>query len=187
MSDPRRARFEALAADVYEPLQRYVRRRIDASAVDDVVADTLFVCWRRLDEIPTDATVAWTLGVARRCLANDRRGARRQAAVGERLAAQPQQSTTPVEPDVDLRDAVAELPETDREVVLLWAWEGMAPREIAVVTGLTPNAVSLRLHRAKQRLAVRLETNDTSVSRQEPPGIGHDAGEHEPRTEQEER
>src|SRR5690606_30930081 len=31
------ARFEALAAEVYEPLQRYVRRRVAAEAVDDVV------------------------------------------------------------------------------------------------------------------------------------------------------
>ncbi|HMS79583.1 MAG TPA: hypothetical protein PKC20_08640 [Burkholderiaceae bacterium] len=63
-------------------------------------------------------------------------------------------------------------------------------RDIAVVTGLTANAVSLRLHRAKQRLAERLETPDTPdtpVSRQESPGTGHDADEHAPRTAEEER
>lgn len=190
VSDPRRARFEALAAEVYEPLQRYVRRRTDSGAVDDVVAETLLVCWRRLDDVPTDAAIAWTLGVARRCLANDRRGARRQAAVGERLAAQPRPHTIPTELDLDLREAVDELPDVDREIVLLWAWEGMPPRDIAVVTGLTANAVSLRLHRAKQRLAERLETPDTPdtpVSRQESPGTGHDADEHAPRTAEEER
>ena len=53
----RRARFEALAAEVYEPLQRYVRRRIDAAAADDVVSDTLLVCWRRLDDVPDDAAL----------------------------------------------------------------------------------------------------------------------------------
>ena len=159
----RRARFEALAAEVYEPLQRYVRRRIDAAAADDVVSDTLLVCWRRLDDVPDDAALPWTLGVARRCLANDRRGERRQANVGHRLAAQPVVAPGGA-PDgaddtdlvADLHTALAELPETDREIVLLWAWDGLPPREIAVAMGLSANAVSIRLHRVKQRLAERL-------------------------------
>ena len=40
---------------------------------------------------------------------------------------------------------------------MLWAWEELAPREIATVTGLTANAVSIRLHRAKKRLAAELD------------------------------
>ena len=39
------------------------------------------------------------------------------------------------------------------EIVLLWAWEGLPPRDIAVAMGLSANAVSIRLHRVKQRLA----------------------------------
>ena len=155
----RRARFEALAAEVYVPLQRYVRRRIDAAAADDVVSDTLLVCWRRLDDVPDDAALAWTLGVARRCLANDRRGARRQANVGHRLAAQPiapPDAADETDLVTDLHAALAELPDTDREIVLLWAWEGLPPRDIAVALGLSANAVSIRLHRVKQRLAERL-------------------------------
>ncbi|MCX6522276.1 MAG: sigma-70 family RNA polymerase sigma factor [Actinobacteria bacterium] len=155
----RRARFEALATEVYEPLQRYVRRRIDAAAADDVVSDTLLVCWRRLDDVPDDAALAWTLGVARRCLANDRRGERRQANVGHRLAAQPVAPPDSADENdlvADLHTALAELPDTDREIVLLWAWDGLPPRDIAVALGLSANAVSIRLHRVKQRLAERL-------------------------------
>ncbi len=151
----RRARFESFAAEVYEPLQRYVRRRTDAPSVDDVVSDTLLVCWRRLDDVPLDAAIAWTLGVARRCLANGRRSERRQVRVGRRLAEQPRPEAT-AEIDVDLHGALAELAATDREIVLLWAWEGLEPREIALALGLTANAVSIRLHRAKKRLAARL-------------------------------
>ena len=40
--------------------------------------------------------------------------------------------------------------------VRLWAWEGLAPRQIAEVTGLTSSAVSTRLHRARKKLAVQL-------------------------------
>lgn len=34
----------------------------------------------------------------------------------------------------------------------LWAWEQLPPREIAVALGISPNAASIRLHRAKKRL-----------------------------------
>jgi RNA polymerase sigma-70 factor (ECF subfamily) len=56
----------------------------------------------------------------------------------------------------DVHAALARLRELDREVVMLWAWEGLVPREIATVTGLTPNAVSIRLHKAKKALAADL-------------------------------
>ena len=50
----RRSSGRDVFAEVYEPLQRYVRRRADAAAVDDVVADTMLVLWRRLDDVPAD-------------------------------------------------------------------------------------------------------------------------------------
>ncbi len=56
-----------------------------------------------------------------------------------------------------LHQALSTLRALDREVVLLWAWEELAPRQIALVTGLTPNAVSIRLHRAKKKLRAQLE------------------------------
>jgi RNA polymerase sigma-70 factor (ECF subfamily) len=59
--------------------------------------------------------------------------------------------------------ALATLGELDREVVRLWAWEGLAPREIAVVTGLSANAVSIRLHKARKRLAASLGKSDVSA------------------------
>jgi RNA polymerase sigma-70 factor (ECF subfamily) len=47
----RRQHIERLFGTVYAPIQRYVRRRLpDASVVDDVVAETLVVLWRRLDD-----------------------------------------------------------------------------------------------------------------------------------------
>jgi RNA polymerase sigma-70 factor (ECF subfamily) len=60
------------------------------------------------------------------------------------------------ETDADLVAALDELSAEDREIVRLWAWEQLAPREIAVVLAISPNAASIRLHRAKRRLADRL-------------------------------
>jgi RNA polymerase sigma-70 factor (ECF subfamily) len=71
----------------------------------------------------------------------------------------------------ELHAALDALGALDREVVRLWAWEGLAPRQIAEATGLTSNAVSIRLHRAKARLAARLGRKDA-----EPTGHKRDEG-----------
>lgn len=151
----REERFAALAHQVGEPLRRYVARRTAPDAVEDVLADTFLVLWRRLDDIPADDPQPWSYGVARNCLANARRSARRQQSVVERITRSQIDETEPVD-DSGIHEALTALSGLDQEVVRLWAWEQLAPREIAVVTGLTANAVSIRLHKAKKRLAAEL-------------------------------
>ncbi len=154
-ADPsRRDRFSALFSLTYEPVQRYVRRRGGGADTDDIVAETLTVVWRRLDDVPTDAALPWTIGVARRCLANHRRADQRRSVLTERVAAHLADRADPV--DDELRVAMAQLDADQRELLHLWAWEGFAPREIAVVLGITPNAASIRLHRARRELAALL-------------------------------
>jgi RNA polymerase sigma-70 factor, ECF subfamily len=153
--DPdRRRRFEDLVAAVYEPVQRYLRRRADPAAADDVLGDVLLVLWRRLDDVPEDAPLPYAYGVARGCLANNRRSSARQDRVAARLAQQHRSDDgDPADPlDGALTAALAALPEADRELLRLWAWEHLPPREIALVLGVSANAVSIRLHRAKERL-----------------------------------
>ena len=161
--DPgRRARYEALFGAVYEPLQRYVRRRCPTDSVDDVVAKVLLVLWQRLDDVPAEAPVAWTYGVARRCLANERRGSRRRLALVGRLEASYAPAVPLASDDPDLDLALARLSPEDRELVRLWAWERLSPSEIAAVLDITANAASIRLHRAKARLADHLGTRKIS-------------------------
>jgi RNA polymerase sigma-70 factor (ECF subfamily) len=159
-TDPaRRVRFAHIFDDVYEPLQRYVRRRAGATVVDDVVADVLLVLWRRLDAVPDGAELAWCYGAARRCLANHRRGDERRDRLVRRVAGEPVADPgEPPESDPALSAALDELSTDERELVRLWAWEQLEPRELAVVLGISANAASIRLHRTKRRLAERLRT-----------------------------
>lgn len=163
MPDDPREVFERVVAEVYEPLQRYLRRRAAAADLDDLLNDVLLIVWRRIDDVPEDMALPWCCGIARRCLANHRRGTTRRLRLVERVGA-----TTTTEPalhwtddgDAALHDALARLGDTDREVVRLWAWEGFEPREIAAVLGTTPNAVSVRLARIRRRLTVELARQD---------------------------
>jgi RNA polymerase sigma-70 factor (ECF subfamily) len=160
----RQTQFERLAHDIAAPLRRYVVRRAPADAVDDIVADVLLVLWRRLDDVPADDPVPWTYAVARGCLANSRRTTRRQLRLVDRISRLDPPRDRPEDADhPEVHAALATLGELDREVVRLWAWEGLAPREIAVVTGLSANAVSIRLHKARKRLAASLGKSDVSA------------------------
>ena len=82
--DTREARFTRVYEEHLETIRRYVWRR-DPELVDDVVAETFLVAWRRVDDIPENAA-AWLIGVARNVRRNTRRSARRQEAVSARLA-----------------------------------------------------------------------------------------------------
>lgn len=163
--EDRRRRLEAVVTEVGVPLHRYLVRRADPGTADDVMGDVLLVLWRRLDDIPPEAALPWCYAVARRCLANHVRGAQRQRRLlGRLVRARPDQPVAADDldgPD-ELHAALAALPATDAEVLRLWAWEDLAPGEIAVVLGVTPNAVSIRLHRAKQRLREGLAAQEAA-------------------------
>jgi RNA polymerase sigma-70 factor (ECF subfamily) len=164
----RRARFEALAPGLIEPLRRFLARRTDHATADDVLAETLLVCWRRLDDVPKDAALPWAYGVARLCLANAERSARRRGRLAARVATlDPPEETRPgpgetgdETGDERLHQALAELTDTETELVRLWAWEQLTPAEIATVLDLTPNAVSIRLHRARGKLKAVLRKSE---------------------------
>jgi RNA polymerase sigma-70 factor (ECF subfamily) len=156
----RRARFEALARDeLIEPLRRFLTRRTDPATVDDVLSETLLVCWRRFDEVPEDATIPWAYGVARHCLANADRSVRRQERVAAKVASvdPPREAPDPAGARDDvLHDALGRLSDDEAELLRLWAWEQLTPGEIATVLEVTPNAVSLRLLRAREKLRAEI-------------------------------
>ncbi len=167
--DERRARFEALAPGLIEPLRRYLARRTDPTTADDVLADTMLVCWRRLDDVPDEA-LPWAYGVARNCLANVERSGRRQQRLAAKIAVvdPPTESMPgPGEHDDALAEALDALRAEDAELLRLWAWEQLAPGEIATVLGITANAASIRLHRAREKLREQLRKIEASAGHEE--------------------
>jgi RNA polymerase sigma-70 factor (ECF subfamily) len=156
-----RARFEGIVREILEPLRRFLARRTDAATADDVLAETLLVCWRRYDELP-ERPLPFAYGVARLCLANADRGARRQRRLAGRIATldPPRDAAPEPEGDAGLAEAIAALSPDDAELLRLWAWEQLTAAEIATVLDITPNAASIRLHRAKEKLRTALRKTD---------------------------
>jgi RNA polymerase sigma factor (sigma-70 family) len=155
----REDRFKLLHEEHFESIRRYAWRR-DPTYADDIVSETFLVAWRRIDEVPGDAG-PWLFGVARHVRLNLQRGARRQQAVAGRLQSVDLGLTLPEPTDeaAELRRALGSLPERDREVLFLHAWEGLDRRQIGSVLGCSVANVSVRLHRARRRLADALAAN----------------------------
>jgi RNA polymerase sigma-70 factor (ECF subfamily) len=172
--DSRREQFERVAPALVEPIRRYLARRTDPATAEDVLAETLLVCWRHAEELGSQS-LPWVYGVARMCLRNAERSARRQQRLGARLAAvDPPPASVPGPGDGDpgaadeaVTRALAELRPEDAELLRLWAWEQLTPAEIATVLGISPNAAHSRLHRARRRLADRLRKDPATAGHEE--------------------
>jgi RNA polymerase sigma-70 factor (ECF subfamily) len=155
----RLARFDALFTAHQGHVLAYAMRRTGAWAdAEDVAAETFTIAWRKFDAIPETEPLPWLYAVARRVLANHRRGLGRR----ERLAAllRVEDVSTPLRAGED-RDgpafaALSSLAPADQEVLRLVAWEELGNQAIAAVLGITPNAVAIRLHRARARFAAAL-------------------------------
>jgi RNA polymerase sigma-70 factor (ECF subfamily) len=156
----RRRRVEALFAEHSASVRAYAARRVPAATADDVVSDVFVVAWRRLDDVPDDG-LPWLLGCAQRIIANQRRSVRRQAALRERLSRERTVAPRghPIADSV-LADALGALSKGDREVLMLTAWEGLEPAGAAAVMGCSPRAFSMRLHRARRRLAAAMTRHE---------------------------
>jgi RNA polymerase sigma factor (sigma-70 family) len=161
----RRARFRAVFDANYHRILGYaIRRTATREDAEDIVAETFLTAWRRLEGLPPGSDARpWLYGVARKVLANHRRGELRR----ERLTGRVHANLDPSLPhpaDADhwvawVAAAFARLGKDERELLALVAWEELDLGEIATVLGCSRNAVRIRLHRARRRLVRELQRN----------------------------
>ncbi|MCA1005706.1 RNA polymerase sigma factor [Rhodococcus hoagii] len=161
------ARFTELWDEYAGRVFAYACRHVDHHTAQEVVAETFLVAWRRLAEMP-DQALPWLLVVARNTVSNHRRTDRRRDALTEKIARIEQLSEVSPAADVAVTDraevlaALAALTETERESLLLTAWDGLSAAEAAEVLGCSAAAMHVRLFRARRRL--RTSTPTESVA-----------------------
>jgi RNA polymerase sigma factor (sigma-70 family) len=175
-----RERLEDLFRRHEPAVVAYVRRRAPEDVVDDIVAETFLVAWRRLDDVREPA-LPWLLGVARRVLSTHRRGDRRRQELGNRLVAAQSMSVPAWSEESEGRAlaALATLSEKDREALTLTAWEGLTPQQAAVVLSEPAARFRVRLHRAKRRVRAVLEQPPSAQPRPTTSSVCQGAAHHE--------
>jgi RNA polymerase sigma factor (sigma-70 family) len=163
MGDTEQDRFVAIFDALSPRVYGYVRRHVERDTVEDVVAETFLVAWRRMDEVPDPDPLPWLLVVARNLIANHRRGAARRDIVHTELRAlRDAVPSAPAAEDVavgrhELVAALSALTVLERESLLLTAWDGLSDVDAAAVSGCSARAFRVRLHRARRRLDRELD------------------------------
>ncbi len=148
--------WAAVYRTTFEDLVRFLHRKVwDADRAHDLAQET-FV--RALDHAP-DNPRAWLFTVAGNLARDEARTAARRrhhlrlvkTEAEGRSAPDPAEELDRAQRMAAVKDALAQLSERDREVLLLWDG-GLNYREIAAQVGLAPGAVGTTLARARRRL-----------------------------------
>lgn len=165
------ARFAALYSETNEDVLAFLIRRCPTPEdAADCLAETYLVAWEKRDQVPAGAQARlWLFGVARNVMRRGQERHRRLATVAQSLAEE-LQSAANTSPAVALNEselitaALSELSAVDQEIITMTSWDGLTPREIGQVLGLSANVVRVRAHRARARLRSLLSTNDDEPS-----------------------
>lgn len=168
--EPAELRFRSLFDAHYGAVYRYALRRTDRTSAEEVAAETFEVAWRRLGDVPReDEARPWLIGVARRVLANMARSSRRASMLSDRLRSQPDPMSSP-----DFAETVAErqqvlnalslLSPRDQEAMKLVGWDDLSIADAAVALGCSRAALTVRLHRARQKVRRALPSADSQAS-----------------------
>jgi RNA polymerase sigma-70 factor (ECF subfamily) len=126
---------------------------------EDACQDAFLVALERLEECRRPERFGgWLIQIVRNRARNIRRSQRVRMSVplDQVASSAPGPSAERVELRDRLRQALAELPSVQREIVLLHDLEGLRHAEIAEVLGLSPGASRVSLHRARAALRAAL-------------------------------
>lgn len=158
-----------LAAAAPALLGYFMRRAEIAEDAADLVNETLIAAWKASTRAPADPHSArmWLFGVARNILLHHDRSQRRRDALVARLA---QAITVARIPDqdaaLDVRAAVAALPDDLAELIRLVHWDGFSLNDAAEHLEIPASTARGRHARAKELLRERLEPAEAAA-----PGI----------------
>jgi RNA polymerase sigma-70 factor (ECF subfamily) len=152
-------------------IHRYLARRVGQDEADDLLGETFLTAFakrRGYDPAYRDAR-PWLYGIATNLVARYRR------AEAQRFRLLRAASPRPDLPDFserataaltassvrrELTAALADVPDGDRDVLLLVAWADLTYDEVARALGIPLGTVRSRLHRARSRLRIALTDID---------------------------
>ena len=150
-----------------EPLIRrvyaYVAYRLgDGVVAEDVTSDVFerAVRYSASYDPSRGPPIAWLMGIARRSIEDSRA---RSSPQMEQLAdsAAPEDVEEEAIRRISLSWAVGRLGFRDRELIALRYGADLSSAQIAAILDLTPNAVEVALHRARERLRSSLESDES--------------------------
>ena len=163
-------RSSPTAADLYSEhgvaVFRFLRRMTGStSSAEDLTQEVFLRVVRGLSDYDhRDRSRAWVFRIARNVATDALRAASRRIEV-QPMVADPPAFENPMIGLV-LDQALAALPDLDRDLVLLREVAGLDYGELAATCGLTVDAVRMRLFRARSALRIALNCNGAKAPRE---------------------
>ena len=154
-------------------LLRFLARRVDPAEAEDLLGEVFRIAFERRSAFERDRDSArpWLYGIAANVVAKHHRSEARRFRAMARVPAERPLDDDPAEravaaADADARwarvmDAIGTLPEAERQVLLLFAWEELSYDQIALALGVPVGTVRSRLSRGRARLAALTQGRDT--------------------------
>ncbi len=154
---------EELVRRLSPPLVRFFYRTAGVGEAEDLLQD----CWIRIHKSrhtyrATEPVLPWIFAIARHTGLDGYRKRRRIASHEILVSEPPDSAANPEQPrpreDTDrFAQIVAELPESQREVLIMLKVSGMSLEDIARATSSTVGSVKQKAHRAYERLRQTLK------------------------------
>ena len=145
----------ALLDDIGPMLTNFLRRRIaDRDALEDVYQETLMALFQaRHTYDPARPLEPWLFAIARNIAADHARHFWTRASVEQLTDQLPERlADDEPRPDPSLEDAMARLPEQQREAFSMLKLEGLSIEQAADRAGISVGALRVRAHRAYKSL-----------------------------------
>jgi len=131
----------------YPRVVAYARRRLGSLPdAEDCAAEVFKLAWEQ-ESLPS---VGWLFVTARNITYALRRSNNRLSALCSRIAVE--EGTRIEQESLGVLEAMDELNESDREVLMAHYWDGLTGAQCAQLIGCSTGAVWVRLHRARQAL-----------------------------------
>jgi RNA polymerase sigma factor (sigma-70 family) len=154
--------FNDLFRSYLSEASRFIARRTKPEDVEDLAADLFALAWQKRDSIPKGLELPWLYKSARYLISNHNR--KQQGRTSILATLQEPQSAPSAESialaDLDLAEAWKGLNTKEKEILSLWAFEGLEPKQLAVALEKSENACAIALSRAKSKLIQLLNSEN---------------------------
>jgi RNA polymerase sigma-70 factor (ECF subfamily) len=143
-------------------IAKFLARRVDTSEVEDLCSDVFMKAYEKKHLAPAGYELAWLYSIAGHLVANHRR---KQNTVGRLVTALSIATYAPsaeslAVADLSLSQAWRKLKPAEQNLLALVALDGTSVTEAAKILGISPNAASVRLNRARTKLSGFMEVSE---------------------------
>lgn len=156
-------KLESLWDEHYEEIQKFVRRRTKSDAdADDIVQNVFIKAYQGMSLLKEeDKSRAWLFQIARNCIVDHYRKARRTEPLPETMQLaqeEPMDDGDSLEAAEDMRSILSYLPEKYREALELADLKGMSQKQLSEYLNISYSGAKSRVQRGRELVKVMMNS-----------------------------